>query len=74
MKFMEYLGTGGPESSEGSIAGRGEEDGDSPGESGPDYDDGDDDHDDGDLGVLGVYGGDSGDGGGVFVIIFVIVA
>ena len=55
MKLMEYLGTGGPESSEGSIAGRGEEDGDNPGESGPDYhsfnielDDRDDDgdHDD----------------------------
>ena len=55
MKLMEYLGTGGPESSEGSIAGRGEEEGDSPGESGPDDDDddgdGDDDHneDDGDA-------------------------
>ena len=32
VKLMEYLGTGGPESSEGSIAGRGEEEGDSPGE------------------------------------------
>ena len=45
VKLMEYLGTGGPESSEGSIAGRGEEEGDSPGESGPDDDDDDDDGD-----------------------------
>ena len=45
---MEYLGTGGPESSEGSIAGRGEEEGDSPGESGPNDDDDDDGDDDGD--------------------------
>ena len=45
---MEYLGTGGPESSEGSIAGRGEEEGDSPGESGPDDDNDDDDFDDND--------------------------
>ena len=49
MKLMEYLGTGGPESSEGSIAGRGEEEGDSPGESGPGDDHGDDhNEDDGD--------------------------
>ena len=54
---MEYLGTGGPESSEGSIAGRGEEDGESPGESGPDCDD------DGDNGNLDF--GDSDDDGGV---------
>ena len=43
MKFIEYLGTGGPESSEGSIAGSGEEVGESPGESGPSGQDGDDD-------------------------------
>merc|ERR1719150_1779334 len=35
VKLMEYRGTGGPPSSEGSIAGRGEEDGERPGESGP---------------------------------------